>query len=69
MPRRSARRPSVVITNKSASRLPGGLGTARTTPSPPPPIEPKTIAKSRQVTPGPRVQITNPTADRIARQK
>lgn len=69
MPRRPARRSPVSVTNPAASRLPGALGTARSTPSAPPPVEPKTIAKSRQITPGPRVQITNPTVDRIARQK
>lgn len=62
MPRRPARRSSVSVTNPAASRLPGGLGTARTTPSAPPPIEPVQIAKSRQLAESARVVKTNSSA-------
>lgn len=62
MPRRPVRRSPVSVTNPAASRLPGALGTARTTPSPPPPIEPVQIPASKQFAETERVRFTNKRA-------
>lgn len=58
MPRRKP--PTVTVTNPRASRLPSQLGTFADSPATPEPIRPKTTPKHRQITSGPRVQITGP---------
>jgi hypothetical protein len=50
--------PTVMITGP-ASRLPRGLGDVRPTVAKPEPVTPKTIAKHRQITASPRVEITD----------
>lgn len=59
---KSKPKPTVIVTNPRASRLPRQLGTF--SPSPPPlaPITPKQLPASRQLSPGPRVVVTNPRA-------
>lgn len=49
--------PGTVTTNPTASRLPSQRGTFSPNPPTPDPVTPK-VTRSRQITSGPRVEIT-----------
>lgn len=55
-----SKRPSVVITNPSASRLPRKRGAFNPRPAGPEPIRPKLPPKHTQMAPGPTVLYTTP---------